>query len=190
MENRNLAHFAELEQKLKSLFLSSFEGDDNAYYEFLLTLSGYLRGFFRKRMQANLDQVEDLVQEVLLAIHVKRHTYNKELPISAWIHAISKYKYIDFLRRRRSFVEFDLFDDSSELFGQSDNTAFESKRDINKLLLSLPDALRIPIQLTKLDGYSVKEASKIASISESAIKIGVHRGLKKLSSALGVKYEN
>jgi RNA polymerase sigma-70 factor (ECF subfamily) len=190
MENRNLAQFAELEQKLKSLFLSSSDGDDNAYFEFLLTLSGYLRGFFRKRMQANPDHVEDLVQEVLLAIHVKRHTYNKELPISAWIHAISKYKYIDFLRRRRSFVAFDWLDDYHEIFVLSDNTALESQRDINRLLLSLPENLRIPIQLTKLDGYSVKEASKIASMSESAIKIGVHRGLKKLSSALGVKYEN
>jgi RNA polymerase sigma-70 factor (ECF subfamily) len=81
-------------------------------------------------------------------------------------------------------------DDYHEIFVLSDNTALESQRDINRLLLSLPENLRIPIQLTKLDGYSVKEASKIASMSESAIKIGVHRGLKKLSSALGVKYEN
>ena len=145
---------------------------------------------FSKRMQACPDQVEDLVQEVLLAIHIKRHTYDNALPISSWIHAIAKYKYIDFLRARRHAIDQESLDDASELFGQCDNLAQESQRDVGKLLLTLPDSFRIPIQLTKLEGHSVKEASQISGMSESAIKIGIHRGLKKLASTLGFEYEH
>jgi RNA polymerase sigma-70 factor, ECF subfamily len=190
MEKRNDMQFAELEIQLKGWFVASSNGGDDAYAQFLVNLTRYLRGFFRKRMQACPDQVEDLVQEVLLAIHVKRHTYDHKLPITAWIHAIAKYKYVDFLRARRYFVDHDALDDSFELFGQCDNAPQESRRDLEKLLLTLPDSLRIPIQLTKLDGHSVKEAAMIAGMSESAIKIGVHRGLKKLSTALGFEYAN
>ncbi len=190
MENRNHAKFAELETQLKSWFIASSKGDDSAYTEFLVNLTRYLRGFFRKRMQACPDQVEDLVQEVLLAIHIKRHTYDNALPISSWIHAIAKYKYIDFLRARRHTIDQESLDDASELFGQCDNLAQESQRDVGKLLLTLPDSFRIPIQLTKLEGHSVKEAAQISGMSESAIKIGVHRGLKKLASTLGFEYEH
>jgi RNA polymerase sigma-70 factor, ECF subfamily len=190
MENRNHGQIEAIEIQLKGWFIASSQGDNDSYSEFLVNLTRYLRGFFRKRMQACPDQVEDLVQEVLLAIHVKRHTYDSKLPITAWIHSIAKYKYIDFLRARRHFITIESLDDSSELFGQCDNAPQEAQRDMEKLLLTLPDSFRIPIQLTKLEGHSVKEASKISGMSESAIKIGVHRGLKKLASTLGFEYEH
>lgn len=190
MNNQNHEKFKALEIQLKSWFIDSINGNSQSYSKFLIHLTPYLRGFFRKRMQACPDQIEDLIQEVLLAIHTKRHTYDHKFPISAWIHAISKYKYIDFLRARQYEVLNDSFDETLDLFGSIDNEPQESQRDITKLLQTLPESFRVPIQLTKLDGHSVKEAAQLSGMSESAIKIGVHRGLKKLASALGHHYEH
>lgn len=190
MNNSKHAKFEALEIQLKNWFIESISGNEKSYSQFLTALTPYLRGFFRKRMQSCPDQVEDLVQETLIAIHIKKHTYDTTLPISAWIHAIAKYKYVDFLRTRHHKIAHESFDEATDLLVSCDNVAQESRRDIEKLLDGLPTSFSVPIQLTKLEGYSVKEASKISGMSESAIKIGVHRGLKKLSLALGFKYEH
>ena len=189
MTDQGHSKFHKLETELKSLFAAASAGDGAAYHEFLVTLAPYLRGFFKKRMQFCPDRVEDLVQEVLLAIHLKKHTYDPALPISAWIHAIAKYKYVDFVRASRHDFASQSVEDDSDLLAYSDTIAQESLLDVEKLLDSLPAPFRIPIQLTKLAGYSVNEASEISGLSESAVKIGVHRGLKKLSKMLGIKYE-
>ena len=112
------------------------------------------------------------------------------LPISAWIHAIAKYKFVDLVRAQKHLAQHDSLDEDSDVFATSDEVAQDSRRDLDKLLQSLPESSRVAIQLTKLDGHSVKEASEITGMTESAIKIGVHRGLKKLAAALGYKYEH
>ena len=190
MDQSSHDQFSTVERQLRSWFVSALDGDRHAYSKFLLKLTPYLRGFFRKRMQALPDLVEDLTQEVLLAIHVKRHTYDVNLPISAWIHAIAKYKYVDLIRSRKYLNQHESIDEDSEVFATSDEVSNNSHRDLEKLLQSLPESSRVAIQLTKLAGYSVKEASEITGMSESAVKIGVHRGLRKLASALGYKYEH
>jgi RNA polymerase sigma-70 factor, ECF subfamily len=190
MINASHIRFNALEAKLKRWLDAAKTGDESAYHEFLLALAPYLRGFFRKRMQSCPDQVEDLVQEVLLAIHAKKHTYDPQLPVSAWIHAIAKYKYVDFLRARHRDVGNQNLDDVSEMLSYSDSVSRESSIDIERLLDGLPSSFSIPLRLTKLDGFSIKEASEISGLSESAVKVGVHRGLKKLSKLLGIKYEH
>ena len=190
MDKPSHDQFSTVERQLKNWLISALDGDSQAYSNFLVSLTPYLRGFFRKRMQALPDLVEDLTQEVLLAIHVKRHTYDVSLPLSAWIHAIAKYKYVDLLRSQTYLNRHESIEEDSEVFATSDEVARNSHRDLDKLLESLPKSSRVAIQLTKLAGYSVKEASGITGMSESAIKIGVHRGLKKLASALGYKYEH
>ena len=125
--------FNALETKLKRWLAASRAGDEHAYHKFLVALTPYLRGFFRKRMQSYPVQVEDLVQEVLLAIHAKRHTYDTALPISAWIHAISKYKYVDFLRSVNKDFDHQNLDDVLEILYCEDSVAEESSLDIEKL---------------------------------------------------------
>ena len=190
MNNSNHEKFSAFEMQLRDWFISASGGDGQAYSKFLLNLTPYLRGFFRKRMQMYPDLVEDLTQEMLLAIHAKRHTYDVSLPISAWIHAIAKYKYVDLVRSQKHSSQHDSLDEDSDVFATSDEVAQDSRRDLDKLLQSLPESSRLAIQLTKLEGHSVKEASALTGMSESAIKIGVHRGLKKLAATLGYKYEH
>lgn len=141
-----------------------------------------------KQLSTMPNDVEDLVQESLLAIHNKRHTYDQNQPLGAWVHAIAKYKLVDFLRGRgiRESLN-DSMEDISELFTYSDVEATDAQRDIMKLLDQLPEKQRMPIIHTKLEGLSVEEAARKTGMSESAIKIGVHRGLKKLATLVSGK---
>ena len=171
---------------MQGLLVRGLEGNTQAYHEFLSGLSGYLRSFLMRRLSGLPDEVEDLVQESLLAIHNKRHTYDRRQPLAAWVHAIAKYKLVDFLRGSANRESFNTaLDDETEFFSSSTMEAAEARRDIMKLLDQLPEKQRMPIIHTKLEGFSVEEAAQMTGMSESAVKVGVHRGLKALAAMLG-----
>lgn len=171
-----------MEDELRDLLLAGLDGDGRAYRNFLQRLSTLLRGYFRRRLQSLPDEVEDLVQEALLAVHQQRHTYRRDVPLTAWVHAIARYKLVDLFRRRaRHDALNDPFDDDSDIFVTADAAAGDARRDLSRLLERLPDHQRLPIQHTKLEGLSVAEAAHRTGMSESAVKVGVHRGLKALA---------
>jgi RNA polymerase sigma-70 factor (ECF subfamily) len=171
------------EDHLKDLLVRGLAGDGSAYHAFLKELSAFLRAFLRVRLARVPDEVEDLVQETLLAIHNQRHTYDASQPLTAWVRAIARYKMIDFLRRRagREALD-DPLGDEDELLAASDAEALDARRDLAKLLDRLPDRHRLPILHVKIEGLSVAETAKLTGMSESAVKIGVHRGLKALAA--------
>ncbi|MEO7399279.1 MAG: sigma-70 family RNA polymerase sigma factor [Polaromonas sp.] len=176
---------ADNELRLKKLLLQGLDGDATAYHAFLKELSAYLRGFFRRRLFQWPDEVEDLVQETLLAVHNQRHTYRMDQPLTPWVHAIARYKLMDLLRARMSHEALnDPLDDELEVFGVSDADAADARRDLGRLLARLPDRQRLPIVHVKLEGLSVVEVAQMTGMSESAVKIGVHRGLKALAARI------
>jgi RNA polymerase sigma-70 factor, ECF subfamily len=118
------------EVRLRGLLLGGLAGDSSAYHTFLKELSGHLRAFLRKRLVNLPEEVEDLVQELLLAVHNQRHTYDPGQPITAWIYTIACYKLIDLLR------------------------------------------------------LSVAETARLIGMSQSAVKVGVHRGLTALAAKI------
>ncbi len=173
------------EQRLRELLSRGLAGDARAYHAFLQELSAHLRAFLRRRLASLPDDVEDLVQESLLAVHIKRHTYDRALPVTPWIHAIAKYKLIDFLRRRaRGDLLTDSLDDEFDLSSPGDTEASDARRDLGKLLESLPERQRLPIIHTKIEGLSVAETGRRIGMSESAVKVAVHRGLKALAAMI------
>jgi len=179
------AGFRAREDRLRDLLVRGLAGDNAAYQVFLTELSAHLRAFLRRRLIRLPDEIEDLVQESLLAVHNQRHTYDPAQPLSAWVQAIARYKLVDLLRRRAAHDMLnDPLDDEMELFTTADSNAAEARRDLNKLLAELPDQFRLPIMHTKLEGLSVKEAADLSGMSESAIKVGVHRGLKALAAKI------
>ncbi|MBB6560627.1 RNA polymerase sigma-70 factor (ECF subfamily) [Acidovorax soli] len=175
----------EIEERLRSLLLLGLDADAAAYQRFLKELSAHLRAFLRRRLAQRPDEVEDLVQETLLAVHNQRHTYRTDMPVTAWVHAIARYKLIDWLRSHRVKEALnDPLDDANELFSSSDSEAAQARRDLGKLLETLPDRQRLPIQHVKLEGLSVVETAQLTGLSESAVKVGVHRGLKALAAKI------
>jgi RNA polymerase sigma-70 factor (ECF subfamily) len=177
------------ELRLHALFLQGLEGDALAYRRFLQATATHLRAFLRRRLSRWPDEVEDLVQESLLAIHNQRLSYDTGVPLTAWVYAIARYKLIDWLRRhaQRDSLHDSLDDvhgDESALFSSADEAAGEARRDLAKLLAMLPDKQCNAIIYTKLDGLSVREAAGMLQISEAAVKVSVHRGLKTLAAIL------
>ena len=173
------------EERLRQLLIRGLAGDAPAYHAFLQDLSAHLRAYLRRRLARLPDEVEDLVQESLLAIHNQRHTYDAGQPLTAWVHAIAKYKLIDLLRRRakRDLLN-DPLDDEFDLGSAADTEAAEARRDLGKLLERLPERQRLPIVHMKLEGLSVAQTARITGMSESAVKVGVHRGLKALAAMI------
>ena len=170
------------EDRFRDLLVRGLAGDAPAYHAFLTELSAHLRAFLRARLARLPDEVEDLVQETLLAIHNQRHTYDAGQPLTAWVHAIARYKLIDLLRRRAGREALnDPLDDELAVFASSETEASDARRDLARLLDRLPDRQRLPIVHMKLEGLSVTETARLTGISETAVKVGVHRGLKALA---------
>ena len=161
--------------------LRGMEGDEAAYREFLQGAATHLRKFLRRRMGQWPDEVEDLVQEALLAIHRQRHTYDASAPLTSWIYAITKYKLLDWLRRHaRQTALNDPLDEEHELFTGAGLEAAEAGRDLDKALGLLSEQQRAAIVHTRLDGWSVRETAQALRMSEASVKVAVHRGLKAL----------
>ncbi|MBY0571588.1 MAG: sigma-70 family RNA polymerase sigma factor [Burkholderiaceae bacterium] len=182
-------HLRTTELRLHSLFLQGLAGDAVAYRRFLQATATHLRAFLRRRLNRWPDEVEDLVQEALLAIHNQRLSYNTGVPLTAWMYSIARYKLIDWLRRHARSDKLhdsidDIHEDESALFSNADETSGDARRDLEKILAMLPDKQRDAIIYTKLQGLSVNEAATLLKMSDAAIKVSVHRGLKTLATIL------
>ena len=179
------SQLSDVETQLRSLFVRGLQGDAVAYRDCLQQMARHLRAFLARRLFGWPDDVEDLVQECLLAMHNQRHTYQSDQPLTAWAHAIARYKLIDLLRAKsvREALHEPL-DDEMELFADSATEASDARRDVQGLLADLPDRHRLPIVHVKLEGLSVAETAKLTGMSESAVKVGIHRGLKALAARM------
>ena len=171
------------EERLRNSLLSSLSGDSHAYHGFLKQISGHVRTYLRRRLRDMPPDVEDLLQEILLSIHNQRHTYDPAQPLTAWVYAIARYKLIDRLRRRSRTEDLhELMDEENQALVTSDNDAAEAEFDLAALLGQLPDRQRLPIQYVKIEGTSVAETAARTGMSVSAVKVGIHRGLKALAA--------
>ena len=172
----------DFEAALRPLWVRAQRGDDAAYREALRRIAVRLRGWLRRRLQSVPDEVEDLVQETLLAIHLQRGTYDPAVPVSRWVLAIARHKLIDLWRRRgRRDALNDPLDDVAEGALPAVSDELPVQRDLATLLGKLPPAQQHAITMTKLEGLSMAEASARSGVSVSALKVQVHRGLKRLA---------
>lgn len=176
-----------IESQLHAQWLRAQSGETHSYTQLLSTISPLLRRFMRRRMQTHPNDVEDLVQETLMAIHQKRHTYDSQQPLTAWVYAIARYKWIDHLRahgRRPAAME-DIDDWADLLASEDDNNDCDSRHDLAQMLAHLPDKQRLAIEHTRLQGLSIAQTASLTGQSEAAVKVNVHRGLKTLSQRWG-----
>lgn len=174
------------ESRLAPLWSAARAGDEAAYRAALSLIAGRLRAYYGRRLAGQPEETEDLVQETLLAIHLKRDTHDPALPVSNWLHAIARYRLTDHWRRqgRRATVELDdmLHEAPEDAQGV---TAAVARRDLARMLRSLPDAQREAIELVKVEGYSSEEAAARMGITVTTLKVRVHRGLQRLMARAG-----
>jgi len=175
------------ESDLRALMRAGLGGDAAAYRTLLGRLSANLRAYYKgklARIGRSATEAEDLMQEALMAIHTRRHTYDPAEPLTPWVYSIARYKLIDHLRRTRASMADLPIEDAEEIMAQDDYVGTESAYDLTGLLSQLPDKMRRAIQSVKLDGLSVAEAASRCGMSESAVKVNVHRGLKALIASI------
>ncbi|WP_374570544.1 sigma-70 family RNA polymerase sigma factor [Phenylobacterium sp.] len=172
-----------VEDRLKSLMLRGLDGDAAAQRELLSELARLLRRYYARRLGDETADLEDLVQETLIAVHVRRASYDRAQPFTAWAYAMARYKLIDHYRRRRTRRAVPL-EDAGALFAPEDTEAATAGADVDRLLGELPPKQQEAIRLTRLEGLSVAEAAERSGQSESSVKVGVHRGLKTLMARL------
>jgi RNA polymerase sigma-70 factor (ECF subfamily) len=160
--------------------LRGLSGDAQAQRQLLSDLAVLLQRFLRRRL-GPVPDVDDLVQDTLVAMHTRRDTYDPSQPITAWVYSITRYKLVDHLRRKRVRLAVSL-DDCQELFSEDEVEQAADSRDVDQLLGELPERQREAIRLTRIEGWSVAEAAAKTGQTIAAIKVNVHRGLKRLIS--------
>ena len=170
------------EQELQRLMIGGLDGRAEDHAALLRLLVPLLRAYYRGRASGGADDIEDLVQETLIAVHTRRASYDRDRPFAAWLFAIARYKMIDHFRRGRRLQPIEGLEEI--LLAEDFEDAAIAKLDIEAMLDTLPSKQKKMIRATHIDGLSVAEAAKAGGISESDVKISVHRGLKSLMARI------
>lgn len=170
--------------RLSKMLRAALDGDEAAYAGFLREIAGLVRATVGKRIgsSSGLDP-EDIVQETLLAIHLKRHTWRADSPLGPWVHAIARYKMVDAFRRYGRAVSVDIDDFSDELASEEQRTV--SDRDLERALECLTSGQRDVVSAISLEGKSISETATRLGMKETAVRVALHRGLAAIAQRFG-----
>ncbi len=169
------------DRSLDGLLLAANRGDAQAYAAFLQAVAPIVRGVARARGTGlGADVWEDIVQETLLAIHLKRHTWREDAPVRPWLYAIVRYKVVDAFRARGRRVHVQI-DDLAEVIPAPPGEDPTQKGDVERMIARLdPRAARI-VRAIGIEGAEVAEVAAAHDMTETAVRVALHRGLKKLA---------
>ena len=176
----------EREDEWTGLMRSAIAGDNATYHRLLKSVTPVLRAAARRglaRAGQPVDQSEDIVQDILLAVHLKRHTWDANAPFAPWLFAIARNKLIDALRRRgrRIFVN---IDDFAEVLPGEAAEETASAGEVAAQLQTLPARQRDVLQSIAVDSASIKDTAAKFSMTEGAVRVALHRGLSSLTAKL------
>ncbi|MEF2552558.1 sigma-70 family RNA polymerase sigma factor [Aurantimonas sp. A2-1-M11] len=172
--------------RLETLLTLANAGDDDAYRDFLQEVAGLLRGFARAKAPARAGgyDPEDLVQEILMAVHQKRHTWRQDEPVAPWLFAIARYKAIDAWRREGRRIHLDIADFSDTL-DDPDSMPDAKAHDISRALLTLAGRQREVVASLSVHGRSITETASRLGVTEGAVRVAFHRGLAAIAGRFG-----
>jgi len=164
------------------LLRAANRGDTAAYAAFLAALAPVLRGIVRARA-GGIDAAlrEDIVQEVLLTVHLKRHTWAEDRPVRPWVYSIARYKIVDALRRRGRDITIPVEDFADVLPAEAEPDPF-AIRDTDRMLDKLDDRSRSILRAVAYEGTKLADLGSRFGLSEGAARVALHRALRKLSA--------
>lgn len=165
---------------------AAMDGDQAAYRSLLVSLAHALRstvrrGFARAGLAA--DEVEDVVQETLLAVHLKRHTWRRDETIGPWITAIARNKLVDALRRRGRRAQVPIEEVVEELCEEHPDAELD-RRDVDHVLGQLNGRQQDIVRWVSIEGYSIRQVAERLEMTEGAVRVALHRSLKSLAASL------
>ncbi len=159
----------------------SLQGELRAYEQLLVLLTVALRAVVNSRARAAGLDAEDVVQEVLLALHLKRGTWKTGTPVAPWVAAIARNKIVDALRRRGQRTEVSIESVVETLCNETADDG-RSAQDVEHMLERLNDRQRQVVRAVSIEGYSAQEAAQRLQMSEVAVRVTLHRSLKTLAA--------
>lgn len=168
------------EPELADLMRLARTGDRRAYEELLRGLVPLFKSYYLRRVRDYLGEAEDFIQECLLAVHQRQITYDVGRPLLPWVYAIARHKLIDRFRARKEALN--LSDEDAALAGYEVEPALNARLDIEALLDRASPKQKLAIVATKIRGESIAEHALASGVSESDVKVSVHRGLKALAT--------
>lgn len=162
------------------LMRAALQGDADAYVRFLREVTPVLRGVVQARSRTlTRDRQEDIVQEVLLAIHRKRHTWQPDLPIRPWLFAVARHKVVDAFRAvgTATHLRIEDFDDTLAAEEGPDTLA---ARDVAWLIGRLD---RRSAEIVRSVGLEEEPAATVGGrlgMTEGAVRVVLHRAIKRM----------
>ena len=156
-------------------------GDRQAYAALLSACRHWLLRYFRRRIHP--EQLEDLAQDALLSVHRKLASYDPTRSFYAWLAAIARYRFVDHLRLAYRLSAHTTLDDDLPAADAAE-PEIAARVSLERLFEALPDGQQSAIELVKLKGLSIREASDRSGQSESLVKVNIHRGLKRLAALI------
>lgn len=173
------------ETVFKQLMNKAQNGDEASYAELLQGLSSFLKNYLRKRIFVQ-NEIEEVVQEILMAVHKSLHTYDVEKSFMGWFLAIAEYKIVDYIRSiKKHSKNLDL--DAISDFLALTNSNLDLKIDIEKAMDSLNVKEKNVLVLLKIEGQSINEVAKQMNLSEANVKVIAHRAYLNIKTYFGVR---
>jgi RNA polymerase sigma-70 factor (ECF subfamily) len=173
-----------VEEEWELLMRAALDGDSAAYRRLLASLTPVLRTVTRRncaRIGLDGGEAEDIVQEVLLAIHLKRHTWDVDRPFGPWIMTIARNKLIDARRRRGNRLTLPI-DDLADILTAEGSEDATDRGDLDRLLGGLGERQRDLVRSLSVEGRSVQETAERLKMSEGAVRVALHRAIKALAA--------
>jgi RNA polymerase sigma-70 factor, ECF subfamily len=166
----------------EALMSAGLAGDAVAYRTLLSDISPFIRASVRRTFSGGrlgAVDIEDIVQDVLLAIHLKRHTWDQTLPLAPWLNAVARHKTIDALRRHGGRATTPIDELADVLLDES--SASPGHGDAGRILGVLPEKQRRIVQAMTLDERSAADIGKELGMTEGAVRVALHRSLRTLA---------
>lgn len=174
-----------VDEKWAVMMRAAIAGDETAYRRLLEEIGRSVRAMARSafaRARAGDADVEDVVQETLLAIHLKRDTWDGGLRLAPWVGAIARHKIIDAMRRRGA-RRFQPIEDFEAVLAAPEGEDPHARSDAERLMTQLAPRQRDIVRSISLEGQSIAATAARLSMTEGAVRVALHRALKALAAA-------
>lgn len=167
------------EASLAQLMRNACGGDQNAYRIFLVSITPLLRGIVNAKASGlSPEDREEILQDVLIAVHTKKQSWRQDQALRPWLFAITRYKIIDRFRARGRAVFVDIDDFADQL--SAPVTLDAETMDIEKLVSKLSGKQLLVVRAIGIEGKTHQEAASELGMNENAVRVNFHRGLEKL----------
>lgn len=164
------------------LLRAALGGDGRAYARFLREISPVLRGVVRaKGSSLTREHQEDVVQEVLLAIHRKRHTWQIDLPVRPWLFAIARHKVVDAFRASGSAIHLRI-EEFEDVLAAADAPDGLAGRDLSRLIGRLDRRSADIVRAVELDEEPTALVGARLGMTDGAVRVALHRAIKRMAS--------